>query len=102
MRYTIFRIIAGLVSFGFLTPFALKTFIHQVLHGCDLIGISLGLVVATFAILCGWFAIRGHVRESRDRMGFAFACGMAVFVIGFAVGFLDRPFSFRMPIRGRY
>jgi hypothetical protein len=84
---TILRLVAGCGTLVYLTPFALLTLFHQVQRGYDPIETSFGLVVATFAILCWWFALRGNSIESLVHMKLVVVGGLILGVVGFAAGF---------------
>jgi hypothetical protein len=44
--------------------------------------------VAAGALACGWFALRGHVEESRAQMRAGCAMGLVVGGMGFVAGFV--------------
>ena len=44
--------------------------------------------VAALALVCGWFALRGHVEESRAEMRAGCATGVAVGAVGLVAGVL--------------
>jgi len=81
------RVIAGIVALP-LTAFALMVARTQLRTGFDPIGAIFGSGAATGAILCWWFALRGHIAESRVRMRFALKGGIILGGIGFAIGFV--------------
>lgn len=85
--WTIFRIVAGIGTVFYLTPFALITLMRQFQRGYDVIETCLGLVGATVAIMCWWFVLRGNVVESRARMVAALKGGLVFLGIGFFAGF---------------
>jgi len=66
--------------------------------GYNPIGAIIGLVGATAAVLCWWFALRGHVAESRKRMGFSGLGGIIFAVVGFTGGIAV---SHQMRTKGR-
>jgi hypothetical protein len=80
------RILAGIVAVP-LTAFALMVLFTQVRFGFDPMGAIFGLGAATVAVICWWFALRGHIAESRLRMRFAVTGGLILGGIGFAAGF---------------
>lgn len=80
------RILAGIVALAS-TTFALLVFRTQLRLGFDPLGAIMGTSTATIAILCWWFALRGHIVESRDQMRYVIRGGVILGVIGFAAGF---------------
>ena len=80
------RILAGIVALP-LTAFALLVMRSQMQLGLDPIGVILGLGAATVAIICWWFALRGHIPESRAQMRYALGGGLLLGGIGFVAGF---------------
>ena len=80
------RIIAGIVAL-LLTAFALLVLRNQAREGFDPLGAIFGSGVATVAVICWWFALRGHIAESRLRMKYTKRGGLILGGIGFAVGF---------------
>jgi len=80
------RIIAGIVAL-LLTAFALLVLRNQVREGFDPDGAIFGSVAATVALIRWWFALRGHIAESRLRMKYTKRGGLILGGIGFAVGF---------------
>jgi hypothetical protein len=84
--YATRRVLAGIVALP-MTVFALLTIMSQMEHGLDPIGAVIASTSATIAILCGWFALRGHVAESRAEMGYAWLGGFLLGGIGFVAGF---------------
>jgi len=57
--WTALRIVAGLVAVP-LTAFSLLVVRSQLLDGFDSFGATIGLAAGTPALLCWWFALRGH------------------------------------------
>jgi len=84
--YAAQRILAGIVALP-LTAFVLSVARDQVRGGFDPLGAIFGSVAAVVAIICWWFALRGHIAESRLRMRFAVIGGLALGVLGFSAGF---------------
>jgi hypothetical protein len=84
--YTAQRILAGVVALS-LTAYALGVIRTQLQFGIEPIGVSFGLGAAVVATLCWWFALRGHIAESRVRMRFTVIGGLLLGGIAFAVGF---------------
>jgi len=84
--YAAQRIISGIAALP-LTAFALLVILNQLRTGVDAMGAILGLTAATAAIICWWFALRGHIAESRARMRFTVIGGLVLGGIGFAAGF---------------
>ena len=85
--YATQRLIAGSAALP-LTAFVLLVIRTEWRLGFDPIGAILGTVAATGAILCWWFALRGHIAESRARIGLAAKGGLVLGGIGFVVGFI--------------
>jgi hypothetical protein len=81
------RILTGIVALA-ITIFALLVFRTQLQLGYDPIGAIFGTGAAMVAILCWWFALRGHIVESRDRMQFTVRGGLILGGIGFVAGFI--------------
>src|SRR2546421_11610128 len=69
------RILAGVVALP-LTAFAVLVLRNQLRVGFDPIGAIFGLGAATAAVFCWWFALRGHLPESRARMRFSLLGGV--------------------------
>ena len=53
----------------------------------DPLGAIFGSCAGTLAVLCWWFALRGHIAESRRRMRLALLGGLILGGIGFVAGF---------------
>ncbi|HVY70907.1 MAG TPA: hypothetical protein VHH73_13325 [Verrucomicrobiae bacterium] len=85
---TLSRVAAGLVTLVYLTPFAVKILVVQLVFPFDWLNFTFGVVSATLAFLGGWFALLGGNAASRRRMKYAVAGGLIFFAIGFALGFL--------------
>ncbi len=83
---TILRVIAGLAALPF-TAFALLVLRAQLQYGLDLLGVIFGSAVALLAIVCWWFALRGHRAESRASLGYALGGGFILGGVSFAAGF---------------
>ena len=81
------RILAGIVALP-LTVLALLVMRTQLRFGFDPMGAIFGSGGATVAVICCWFALRGHIAESRARMRFAVTGGLVLGGIGFAAGFI--------------
>ena len=47
-----------------------------------------GACTILFAVMCGWFALRGNLSAARARMRTVMLGGMLVGAIGFAIGFV--------------
>jgi hypothetical protein len=84
--YTAQRILAAIVALP-LTVFALLVILNQLRVGFDLIGAIFGSGAGMTAIICWWFALRGHIAEIRVRIRFAVVGGLVIGGIGFAAGF---------------
>lgn len=82
--FTARRIIAGVVASLF-TAYALLFCFGPRSFDLWTFGFVSGL--AAVAILCWSFALRGHIAESRRRMGCVLLGGVILGGIGFAVGF---------------
>jgi len=80
------RVLAVIVALAS-TIFALLVFRTQLRVGFDPIGAIFGTGATTIAILCWWFALRGHIVESRYQMRFAIRGGLILGGIGFIAGF---------------
>ncbi len=81
------RILSGLAA---LPPTfeALRIAIALLGGRLDPLGAIFGACAGTLAALAWWFALRGHVGESRRRMKVAVLSGLALGGIGFAAGFI--------------
>ena len=80
------RAIAGLLALP-LTAYSLM-FAAALLRGrFDPLGAIFGSCAGTLAVLCWWFALRGHIAESRRRMRLALLGGLILGGIGFVAGF---------------
>lgn len=86
MTDTVKRILAAIIALP-LTAYALLTLASQVRTGFDPLGAAFALCPGTMAALCWWFALRGHVAESRERMRLAVLGGLVLGGIAFAAGF---------------
>ena len=80
------RILAGLLALP-MSAYALLMLIALVSSQFDLMRVIFGLCTGTLAILCWWFALRGHLAGSRRRMRFVLGGGFALGGLGFIVGF---------------
>lgn len=80
------RILAGIVALP-LTAFALLVIRTQFRTGFDPIGVIIASGAGMVAILCWWFALRGHIADDRVRMRFSVTGGLILGGIGFAAGF---------------
>ena len=85
--YATQRLIAGSAALP-LTAFALLVVRTELRLGFDPIGAILGSGAATGAVLCWWFALRGHIEESRARIRLAVIGGGVLGGIGFVAGFI--------------
>jgi len=81
------RIIAGVAAIPF-TLFTLMALPDAVRGRFDALSVTFAALFATASIFCWWFAIRGHLGESRRRMGIALAGGFVLGAIGFVAGFI--------------
>jgi hypothetical protein len=81
------RVLAGIVALPF-AGYTLLAVYQQLRSGFDLLGAVFASGTGTVAILCGWFALRGHVAESRARIWLSVIGGVVLGSIGFTVGFL--------------
>jgi uncharacterized membrane protein (GlpM family) len=81
------RVVAGLLALA-PTGIALSLLAAQAFRGFDAIGAALGAAGLTMALFCWWFALRGHLAESRKRMRHALLGGVLVGGIAFAAGFI--------------
>ena len=80
------RILAGIIALP-LTVNALL-FLGALASGkVDAMIAIFGACSTTVAALCWWFALRGHIAESRARMKITALCGSFLGTIGFAAGF---------------
>jgi len=74
--------------------------------GYNPVGAIIGLVGATVAIFCWWFALRGQFAESRVRMRFSALGGLLFGLIGFAAGFFGpmilKPSANQGPLLGLF
>ncbi|HET9951482.1 MAG TPA: hypothetical protein VFS09_06765 [Candidatus Eisenbacteria bacterium] len=80
------RILAGIGALA-LTPFALLALGSQFRGRFDPMGAIFAAWAVTMAAYGWWFALRGHVAESRRRMRFALTGGLLLGGIGFILGF---------------
>lgn len=85
--YTLLRIVAALLALP-MAGFALLVGSRQLRTGFDPMTAIFAACAATLAALAGWFALRGHVAESRRQMMFGVAGGVVLGGIGFAAGFI--------------
>ena len=101
------RIVAGIVAVVF-GPLALWMLIHllfvSTFNALNVVFIVFALVIATVAILCGWFALRGHLPQSRLHIRLtmfgAFIVGGIAFAAGFAGPLIFQPKSNQGPLLG--
>ena len=80
--HTAQRLLAGLVALP-LTWYALG----ELRGRFDLMTAIFGACAGTLAVLCWWFALRGHLAESRRHMKLVVIGGFVLGGIAFAVGF---------------
>jgi len=80
------RVFAGVMTVV-LIAFALSVIGMQARFGFEPIGAAFASCAASSAAILWWFARRGHIAESRERMRFAAICGFLTGAIGFALGF---------------
>lgn len=85
--YAIPRVVAGLMALA-PTGIALSLLGAQAFKGFDPIGAALGAAGLTMALFCWWFALRGHLAESRARIRAAVMGGFVIGGIAFAAGFI--------------
>ncbi|HEU4334619.1 MAG TPA: hypothetical protein VFT32_09015 [Candidatus Eisenbacteria bacterium] len=85
--YAIPRVVAGLMALP-PTGIALSLLGTQAFKGFDSIGTALGAAGLTMALFCWWFALRGHLSESRVRMRYGVIGGVVLGGIAFAAGFI--------------
>ena len=81
------RIVAGIAA-ALLTALTLSMIGNLLLFGFEPIGAAFGSCAAVFAALCWWFALRGHIVESRERMRFTVLCGIVLGGVSFILGFI--------------
>ena len=84
--YTIRRILAGILALP-LTGYALLALISLLTRGFDPLSAMFFLCPGTFATLLWWYALRGHLEESRARMRTTVIGGFILGGIAFAAGF---------------
>lgn len=87
VNYTLPRVVAALMALP-PTGFAAPLLVTSALKGFDPIAAGLGAAAGTMAGLCWWFALRGHLAESRARMAYAAAGGLIFGGFAFAAGFV--------------
>lgn len=85
--YAIPRVVAGLTALA-PTGIALSLLGTQVFKGFDPMGAALGAAGLTMALFCWWFALRGHLAESRVRMRYSVIGGVVLGGFAFAAGFI--------------
>ena len=80
------RIVAGLVALplGLLAVSMIPTLFRG---WFDPLGAAFLVCSGAAAALCGWFALRGHIAESRRRMRAALIGGLVFGGVAFAAGF---------------
>ena len=81
------RIVVGIAA-ALLTALALSMIGTQLRFGFEPVGAAFGSCAAVFAALCWWFALRGHIAESRERMRFTVLCGIVLGGVSFILGFI--------------
>jgi len=81
------RILAGIV--GVLCAIYALTVIAAMISAWRFDPIGIGLVAGsgTVAALCAWFALWGHIPESRERLRLTLLGGVLLGGLGFALGF---------------
>jgi len=79
-------VLAAVVALVF-SVYALSVLLSMVQRGFEPIAALLFLGPATVALLCGWFALRGHEEATRARIRFVLLGGLVLGAIGFVVGF---------------
>jgi hypothetical protein len=84
--YAARRVLAGIVALPF-TGYALLALAGLLRPRFEPIGTMLFLVSATWAALLWWFALRGHIEESRAHMRVTLIGGFVIGGIAFAAGF---------------
>ena len=80
------RILAGIVALPF-SFYALLAMVGMFRPRFDLMSAAFFVFPGTIAAYCWWFALRGHVAESRARMRITLLGGVILGGIGFAAGF---------------
>lgn len=80
------RIVAGVAAIP-LTLFCVTALPGAFRGKFDPMSVAFASLFATGAIFCWWFAIRGHLAESRRRMATALGAGFLFGAIGFTAGF---------------
>lgn len=102
-RFTTQRIFAAIIALP-PTAFALLVLRHQFAAGFDSLGVIVGSGSCTIALICWWFALRGHIAADRARMRYAGIGGLIVGGIGFVAGFFGPiilvPNSIQGPLLG--
>jgi hypothetical protein len=101
------RIVAAIVAVMF-GPLALWMLIHilflSTLNALNVVFGVFAFFIATIAILCGWFALRGHLPRSRLHIRLtmygAFIVGGIAFAAGFAGPLIFQPKSNQGPLLG--
>lgn len=83
---TVLRVVAGAGALLFTAP-ALLVLFNQIRYGVDPLGVIFGAAIAMPAVLCWWFALRGHRPESRASLGYALGGGLILGGVSFAAGF---------------
>ena len=85
-RHMLLRVVAGALA-AFATPSALRDLYGMSRGEFDPLLAVFGACTTLFIALCVWFALRGHLAESRSRMKFVLRAGLVVGAVGFAIGF---------------
>lgn len=102
-RYLAPRVLAGLVALP-VTAFAIMTIATTFRGRFDSMGAAFGAFASVIAILAWWFALRGHIPESRARIRTAVLGGFVLGAVGFAGGFFGpivlRPEANQGPLLG--
>jgi len=80
------RILAGVVAAP-VTVYVLLIVVAQLRRGFDPMGAIFGAFAGTIAVLAWWYALRGHIPVSRQRIRFAVFGGCILGGIGFLAGF---------------
>jgi hypothetical protein len=98
--YAARRVLAGIVALPF-TGYALLALAGLLRPRFEPIGTMLFLVSATWAALLWWFALRGHIEESRAHMRVTLIGGFVIGGIAFAAGiFVTGPLGFVVGVAG--
>jgi hypothetical protein len=84
--WSLLRVIAGFVGL-LLVAFPLQVLRHQLQGSFDWLGVILGSVFGSGAVMCWWFAWRGQFADSRTIMCHSLLGGLILGGISFSAGF---------------